>query len=92
MIYLSSIQNQSFKDLEINFVDNCSPYNKLNEIFEEMKKDNRIILLKHKENKGTLMTYSVGVRFACGEYIFNLYQDDLYINKIFLMNMNIKQN
>lgn len=57
-----------------------------------MKKDNRIILLKHKENKGTLITHADGVRFPCGEYIFNLYKDDLYINKIFLMNMNIKQN
>ena len=92
MIYLWSIQNKSFKDLEINYGDNCSPDNKLKEIFEEMKKDKRIILLKHKENKGTLMTYADEVRFACGEFIFNLYQDDLYINKIFLMNMNIKQN
>ena len=57
-----------------------------------MKKDNRIILIKRKENKGTLNTPADGVRFACREYIFNLYQDDLYIVKIFLMNMNVKQN
>ena len=47
-----------------------------------MKKDNRIILIKRKENKGTLNTPADGVRFACREYIFNLYQDDLYIVNI----------
>ena len=82
-IPLRSIQNQSFKDIEIIFVDDGSPRNKLNEIFEEMKKDNRIILLKHKVNKGTLMTRVDGVRFASGEYILNLDQDDLYINNLF---------
>ena len=82
-IPLRSIQNQSFKDIEIIFVDDGSPDNKLNEIFEEMKNDNRIILLKHKENKGTLMTRADGVRFASGEYILNLDQDDLYINNLF---------
>lgn len=82
-IPLRSIQNQSFKDIEIIFVDDGSPDNKLNEIFEEMKKDNRIILLKHKENKGTLMSRADGVRFASGEYILNLDQDDLYINNLF---------
>ena len=82
-IPLRSIQNQSFKDIEIIFVDDGSPDNKLNEIFEEMKNDNRIILLKHKENKGTLMSRADGVRFASGEYILNLDQDDLYINNLF---------
>ena len=82
-IPLRSIQNQSFKDIEIIFVDDGSPNNKLNEIFDEMKNDNRIILLKHKENKGTLMSRADGVRFASGEYILNLDQDDLYINNHF---------
>ena len=49
---------------------------------EEMKKDNRIKRLKQEENKGTLNTHADGVRFACGEYIFNLYKDDLYINNL----------
>ena len=47
-----------------------------------MKNDNRIILLKHKTRKGTLMSRVDGVRYASGEYIIQLDQDDLYINNL----------
>ena len=81
-IPLRSIQNQSFKDIEIIFVDDGSSDNKINELIEEMKNDNRIILLKHKERKGTLMSRVDGIRYASGEYIIQLDQDDLYINNL----------
>ena len=76
-IALRSIQNQSLKDIEIIIVDDGSSENVLKEVFEEMKDDNRIILLKHKENKGTLMSRADGVRYASGEYILHLDKDDL---------------
>jgi len=82
-IPLRSIQNQSLKDIEIIFVDDGSSEEVLNLIIEEMKNDNRIILLKHIENKGTLMTRVDGVRYASGEYILNLDQDDLYNDNLF---------
>ena len=81
---LRSIQNQSFKDIEIIFVDDGSSQNKINEIIEEMKYDNRIILLTHKENKGTLMSRVDGVRYASGEYIILLDQDDMYYDNLVL--------
>ena len=86
-IPLRSIQTQSFKDIEIIFVDDGSSENKFNEVIEEMKNDNRIILLKHKTNKGILMTRIDGVRFASGEYILNLDQDDLYLDNLFFENI-----
>ena len=79
---MRSIQNQSLKDIEIIFVDDGSSDNKINEVLEEMKNDNRIILLKHKENKGTLISRVDGVRYASGEYILNIDQDDLFINNL----------
>ena len=81
-IPLRSIQNQSFKDIEIIFVDDGSSKTKINQLIEEMKKDNRIILLKHKTRKGTLISRVDGVRYASGEYIMQLDQDDLYINNL----------
>ena len=81
-IPLKSIQNQSFKDIEIIFVDDGSSENKINEIISEIKNDNRIILLKHKTRKGILMSRVDGIRFASGEYILQLDQDDLYINNL----------
>jgi glycosyltransferase involved in cell wall biosynthesis len=86
-ISLRSIQNQSLKDIEIILVDDGSSENKINEVLEEMKNDNRIILLKHKENKGTLMSRVDGVRYASGEYILNLDQDDLFLNNHLFENL-----
>ena len=89
-IPLRSIQNQSFKDIEIIFVDDGSSEKILSKIIKEMKNDNRIILLKHKKNKGTLMTRVDGVRYASGEYILNLDQDDLFIDNHFFENIYSK--
>ena len=79
---LRSILNQSFKDIEIIIVDDGSTQNKIDEIIQEMKYDNRIILLTHKNNKGTLMTRVDGVRYASGEYIILLDQDDMYYDNL----------
>jgi glycosyltransferase involved in cell wall biosynthesis len=48
---LRSIQNQSLKDVEIILVDDGSLEEKINYVFNEMKDDNRIILLRHKKRK-----------------------------------------
>ena len=79
---LRSIQNQSFKDIEIIYVDDGSPENKLQEIFEAMKDDNRIILLRHIERKTTLLTRVDGIRYSSGKYIIQIDQDDMYLNNL----------
>lgn len=89
-IPLRSIQNQSFKDLEIIIVDDGSSENKINEVIKEMKNDNRIILLCHRINKGTLISRLDGVRYASGEYILNIDQDDLFLDNLVLQNIYMK--
>ena len=79
---LRSIQNQSFKDIEIIIVDDGSTKEKIEDIFEAMKDDNRIILLKHKERKSTLLTRVDGIRYASGEYIIQIDQDDMYLTNL----------
>jgi len=79
---LRSIQNQSFKDIEIIFVDDGSLEEKVKDILNEMKNDNRIILLRHKERKSTLLTRVDGIRYASGEYIIQIDQDDMYLNNL----------
>ena len=44
---LRSIQNQSLKNIEIIIVDDGSSENIINKVLEEMKNDNRIILLRY---------------------------------------------
>ena len=53
---LRSIQNQFFDDIEIIFIDDFSTDNSVKLIEEYQKRDKRIILIKHKKNKGTLIS------------------------------------
>ena len=52
---LRSLQNQFFDDIEIIIVDDFSKDNTINLIKEYQKEDERIILIKHHNNKGTLI-------------------------------------
>jgi len=79
---LRSIQNQSLKDIEIIFVDDGSLEEKVKDVLNEMKNDNRIILLRHKERKSTLLTRVDGIRYSSGEYIIQIDQDDMYLNNL----------
>ena len=79
---LRSIQNQSLKDFEIIIVDDGSLEEKVQDVLNEMKDDNRIILLRHKERKSTLLTRVDGIRYASGEYIIQIDQDDMYLNNL----------
>ena len=49
-------------------------------IKESQKKDKRIILLKNKKNKGTLISRNIGVIYSKGKYIILPDPDDI-INK-----------
>ena len=79
---LRSIQNQSLKDIEIILVDDGSLEEKVNYVLNEMKEENRIILLRHKERKSTLLTRVDGIRYSSGEYIMQIDQDDMFLNNL----------
>jgi len=79
---LRSIQNQSFKDIEIIFCDDHSYDNSTNLIEMYQKEDERIILLKQDTNKGTLQNRIAGAFLSKGEYILFVDPDDLLIEFI----------
>ena len=59
--FVRSIQNQFFDDIEIIFVDDFSKDNSIGAITKIQKEDERIILLKLKAHKGTLIARNIGV-------------------------------
>ena len=79
---LRSIQNQSFKDIEIIFCDDFSNDNSTKLIEKLQKEDERIILMKHNINKGTLINRNDGANIAKGEYLLFIDGDDLLVNNI----------
>lgn len=78
---LRSIQNQSIKNIEIIISIDCSQDNSTEVIKQYMKDDERIILLDHEKNEGTMKTRCDGLKIAKGKYISVLDGDDAFIHK-----------
>ena len=76
---ITSIQNQLYENIEIVFVDDYSKDGSIELIQEYMRKDKRIVLIKHKKNLGTLITRNDGVLNANGEYILFVDPDDMIL-------------
>lgn len=83
---LRSVQNQSFKNIEIIIVDDCSEDNSTDVIKEYMKEDPRIILITHDSNESRMKARTDGIRKAKGKYITIIDGDDALIHKDILKN------
>ena len=73
---LESVVNQTFKDIEIILVDDCSPDNCIKICKDFAAKDNRIKIIQHKKNLGLGGARNTGIDHSSGEYIFFLDSDD----------------
>lgn len=72
---ITSIQNQTFADIEIIMVDDGSP-DKCGEICDGFAKEDKRIRVIHQENGGLSYARNVGVQLAQGEYICFVDSDD----------------
>ena len=75
---LDSLINQTFKDIEIICVDDCSPDNSVSIIKEYAKNDNRIKLIELEQNAGQGNARNVGIEASTSEYIMFLDPDDWF--------------
>ena len=82
---IRSIQNQSFKNIEIIIIDDCSLDNSTEIIESYQKEDERIILVKHESNEGKIKTRADGIKIAKGKYILIIDGDDALIHKNILL-------
>jgi glycosyltransferase involved in cell wall biosynthesis len=57
-----------------------------------MEKDERILLIKHKNNRGTLRSRNEGVLFSNGKYLIFLDPDDLLSYDILNICYNLAFN
>ena len=77
---LDSVINQTFKDIEIIIINDCSSDNSLKIIKEYQQKDERIIVIDLQENKGQGNARNEGLKIAKGEYIVFVDSDDWVTN------------
>lgn len=73
---LDNIISQSYKNLEIIVVNDCSPGNAGEIVREYIKTDSRIKLITHRENKGSFRARVSGIKAAKGAYIAFVDSDD----------------
>ena len=73
---INSLLNQTYKNLEIIAVNDCSKGN-MQEILEKIsKEDNRVKVIKNEVNKGLFHTRIIGSKEATGDYISFVDSDD----------------
>ena len=76
---VSSLVNQSYKDIEIILIDDGSSDNSI-KLVEENFNDKRIIVLK-QENQGSGQARNNGIKIASGDYLFFVDSDDFIANE-----------
>lgn len=77
---LMSVENQSFKDIELIVVDDCSTDRTNEKILEISSKYENIIVKRHEQNKKAGGARNTGLAIATGEYIVFLDGDDYLAN------------
>ena len=73
-----SVTEQSFKDLELLLVDDCSPDGSAALAESLCREDSRIRLLRMPENGGAAAARNAGISAAAGRYVCFLDSDDVY--------------
>ncbi|MDE7177469.1 MAG: glycosyltransferase [Lachnospiraceae bacterium] len=73
---LESIINQTYKELEILCINDCSTDGSLAVLKEYEQNDPRIVILENEKNGGLAYTRNTGLERATGEYVLFVDSDD----------------
>ena len=85
---LDSVINQTFKDIEIIIVNDCSTDKSLKIIEEYQKKDERIVIVDLKQNRGLANARNEGIKKIKGSYVAFVDSDD-YVEKNYIEKLLI---
>ena len=75
---ISSIQNQTLKEVEILAINDCSTDDSLKVLKKLAKNDSRIKIINNDRNHGLLYSRAMGIINSTGEYVMNLDPDDQF--------------
>lgn len=73
---IESVISQTISDIEIIVVNDKTTDNSISIVNEIAKKDSRIRIIEHSENKGLMCARKTGYESASGKYVFFLDGDD----------------
>lgn len=73
---MSSCLNQTYKDIELIVVEDCSTDNTLALIEAIASQDDRVVIIRHEQNLGAGMGRRDGINAATGDYFITVDADD----------------
>lgn len=73
---MSSCLNQTYKDIELVVVEDCSTDNTLALIEAIASQDERVVVIRHEQNLGAGMGRRDGINAATGDYFITVDADD----------------
>jgi glycosyltransferase involved in cell wall biosynthesis len=78
---IKSVLNQTYKDIQLILVDDCSDSSEIDMVCNGFcKKDNRVEYYKLEENKGISYALNFGLSKCKYEWVFRLDSDDIMVN------------
>jgi glycosyltransferase involved in cell wall biosynthesis len=83
---LESLVNQTYRNIEILCIDDCSVDSSLDIAASYADRDPRLRIIRHKQNKGLGGARNTGIINATGEYICFVDSDD-YVSKSFVESL-----
>ena len=75
---IESVLSQSYSDLELIIINDCSKDGTKEIVEHYAKSDNRVVVINNKENQGVSKSRNIGIQVAKGEYIAFLDSDDIW--------------
>lgn len=75
-VAIQSILGQTYRNIELIIVDDCSPDDTFDYLRNIAKTDNRIKLLKNSKNGGTYVSKNHGMSISSGKYVAFMDSDD----------------
>lgn len=77
---LESLLNQTYTNIEILCIDDCSQDDSINIVDSYSKQDSRIKVIRHKNNKGLGGARNTGINNATGDFVCFVDSDDYVSN------------
>ena len=77
---MHAVLNQSYKNLELIVINDCSKDNTINVVKNIAAQDNRVKLINNQVNSGCANSRNIGLQIAQGKYIAFCDSDDIWCN------------
>ncbi|EMQ5464458.1 glycosyltransferase family 2 protein, partial [Campylobacter coli] len=88
---IESILNQDYLNFEFIIIDDCSTDATYNIIQEYAKRDQRIIVLRNKKNKGIVYSLNRCLERSRGKYIARMDDDDISLPERIEKQVNVME-